>query len=139
MKIDAGAWKIISCSKIQACTSENIAPKSKTYHVFLNRPLFLSNLTQWLLAYLIVFATISLPFYLLLLALNRSWSLSSASTSFFIRTNEILMRLNVLSLRFSSSIPYYVLILWIIIQTHIRKMDSYSDTDSEKLDISLSK
>ena len=27
---------------------------------------------------------------------------------------------------------------WIIIQTHIRNTDSYSDTDSEKLDFSLS-
>ena len=31
---------------------------------------------------------------------------------------------------------YYI--LWIIIQTHIRNTDSYSDTDSEKRDISLS-
>ena len=31
---------------------------------------------------------------------------------------------------------YYI--LWIIIQTHIRNTDPYSDTDSEKRDISLS-
>ena len=98
MKIDAGAWKIISCSKIQACTSENIAPKSKTYHVFLNRPLFLSNLTQWLLPYLIVFATISLPFYLLIIGIKQilkfiqclhiffyknQWNFDEAQCSFF--------------------------------------------------------
>ena len=32
----------------------------------------------------------------------------------------------------------YVIKLWIIIQTHIRDTDSYSDTDSENLHISLS-
>ena len=89
------------------------------------RSLFLSliqtqflNLPHCILAYSIVFATISLPFYVLIIDNYADLHLSNVSTPFLTRTSKILLRLNVLDLMFPASTSYYVLFMFLFPMKH---------------------
>ena len=68
-KMGEGALKIISCTKIRACSLKNIAPRHFTYHYILlflwNKPSFqIQPSGDWK-----IFSTTCLPFYLLILCI----------------------------------------------------------------------
>ena len=117
-KIDEGVWKIISYIKVRVYASKKIAPKQMTFHLFLyasfslKQPLFF-NLTLCLLGYWIVFPTTYLHFYLLISDILRILKFIQCRKTFFIKTSRILMRLDVLFLKFSvSKYSYYALIFY---------------------------
>ena len=96
------------------CTSKNIAPKQMIFHLLLYASFCLTqtqylNLTQYLLTYWIVFPKIYLHFYLLIFTfILRILKLIQCIYAFSIKTNKVLIRLDVLFIRFSSSKCSYV-------------------------------
>ena len=77
------------------------------------------NLTHCILAYSIVFTTISLPFYVLIIDNYADLEVYPMSLRLFVtRTSKILLRLNVLDLMFPASTSYYVLFMFLFPMKH---------------------
>ena len=103
--------------KIITCKTYNPAPQRKlndsttkvddisviAIRYFFSQTNLVSNLTLCLLTYWIVFATIYLHSYLLIIDIQRVSKLMRCLFAFRIKTSKISMRLNILILKFSAS------------------------------------
>ena len=103
-KIDEGAWKKISCAKIQAYFWKNMNKIPTTFHLFYAL-LFLANLVfKFNIVLIGIFVIISTTISLSVCLLINIWYITNPEVypvplRFFIRTSKILIKLGVLILK----------------------------------------